>query len=401
MMIKHNIRIRLIHSLEEAEREMEGVGVDIQGIKIMAPRFLYRVIKLENVDNRAANIIKQEMLASGSDAALSRDVFNLNNKKGDVLLMGTIKHYQRLIKKLRMQPFVLPQIADEIENVLVNFDKKTTKLRCRRHELDMDKRTLIMGVLNTTPDSFFNGGSFLNVDQAVKHAEGMVEQGADIIDVGGESTRPFSAPISQEEEWKRVNELIKILLERIDVPISIDTCKPEIAEKALALGVHMVNDVNGLRDKKMAKVVAKYNVPIIIVHMKGTPKTMQKDPKYEDVVAEIIAFFRERIKYAEDNGISKENVIIDPGIGFGKTTEHNLEIIKRLREFKTLGLPICIGTSRKSFIGSILDLDVKDRLEGTLATNAASIINGANIIRIHDVKEGYRAAKMIDAIYDA
>jgi dihydropteroate synthase len=398
-MIKHNIRIRLIDSIEEAEREMEGIGVDIQGIKIMAPKLLYRVIKLENVDNRAAIIIKQEMLASGSDAALSRDAFDLSNKKGDVLLMGTIKHYQRLIKKLRMQPFVLPQIADEIENVLANFDTRIAKLRCRGHELDMDKRTLIMGVLNITPDSFFNGGSFLNVNQAVKHAEDMVEQGADIIDIGGESTRPFSEPISQEEEWKRVNELIKILLERIDVPISIDTCKPEIAEKALALGVHMVNDVNGLRNEEMAKVVAKYNVPIIIVHMKGTPKTMQKNPKYEDVVAEIIAFFRERIEYAEDNGISKENVIIDPGIGFGKTIEHNLEIIKRLKEFKTLGLPICMGTSRKSFIGDILNLAVNDRLEGTLAANAASIINGADIIRIHDVKEGYRAAKMIDAIY--
>jgi dihydropteroate synthase len=193
--------------------------------------------------------------------------------------------------------------------------------------------------------------------------------------------------------------LLKILLERIDVPISIDTCKPEIAERALALGVHMVNDVSGLRDEEMAKVVAKYNVPIIIVHMKGTPKTMQKKPQYEDVVAEIIAFFRERIEYAEDNGISKENIIIDPGIGFGKTTEHNLEIIKRLKEFKTLGLPICIGTSRKSFIGDILNLAVNDRLEGTLAANVASIMNGANIIRIHDVKEGYRAAKMIDAIY--
>lgn len=400
-MTEHNVRIKLIDNLEEAEKEMKKIGVDIQGMEIMAPKLLYRVIKLENVDHRAANIIKQEMLASGSDVALSREVFNLTDKKGDVLLMGTIKHYQRLIKKLRMQPFVLPKIADEIENVLTNFDKRTAKLSCRNYELDMDKRTLIMGILNVTPDSFFNGGSFLNIDHAAKHAEDMVEQGADIIDVGGESTRPFSEPVSQEEEWKRINDLLKILLKRTDVPISIDTRKHEIAEKALALGVHMVNDVSGLRDKEMAKVVAKYNVPIIIMHMKGTPKNMQKDPKYEDVVAEIISFFRKKVKYAEDNGISKENIIIDPGIGFGKTTEHNLEIIRRLREFKTLGLPICIGTSRKSFIGNILNLEVNDRLEGTLAANAVCIMNGADIIRIHDVKEGNKAAKMIDAIYDA
>ena len=392
---KMNIRIRIVGNLNDAQNEIAKIGSDPVGVKIMSPKAVHRTIKIEKIDSWAANIMKQNMLSAGGDVAISRNAL-LGKQKTDALIMGTIKQYESLINKLKMQPFGLKNIADEIEERLTVFErKKYQKLKIGKYSLGIGKRTYIMGILNVTPDSF-SGDGITNIENAVEKAKKMVEEGADIIDVGGESTRPFSKPISELDEWKRVGPVLKKLMKEVDVPVSIDSYKPMIVKKALDSGASIINDISGLRNKEMVKTAAKYDVPVIIMHMKGTPRNMQKKPEYKDVVGEIFSFFEKRIEYAENNGVDK--IIIDPGIGFGKNLEHNLEIIRRLKEFKSLGKPLLVGPSRKSFIGQILDLPAGERLEGTLASAALCINNGADIIRVHDVMECVRVAKIMDAI---
>jgi dihydropteroate synthase len=254
-----------------------------------------------------------------------------------------------------------------------------------------------MGVLNVTPDSFSDGGRFFDFENAVAHGREMVQHGADFIDVGGESTRPGSDPVSENEEKRRVVPVIKRLVEETTVPISIDTYKAAVADAALSAGATIVNDISGLTfDPDMLNVAVRHRASVVIMHVKGTPKTMQENPVYADVVGEISEFLRLQAKKAEEAGV--EQIVIDPGIGFGKRLEHNLELIRRLAEFKSLGYPLLVGPSRKSFIGKLLDLPVDQRLEGTAAAVSACILNGANIVRVHDVKEMKRVASVADAV---
>ena len=257
-----------------------------------------------------------------------------------------------------------------------------------------------MGILNVTPDSFSDGGLFFNEQSAVEQALRMVKEGADIIDVGGESTRPGAKSVSVKEEIKRVVPVIKALARKVKVPISIDTCKAKVADEAVSAGASIINDISGLRfDKEMAKVAAHHKVPVVIMHIQGTPGNMQKNPVYKALIPEIMDCLREGIDIALKAGVSDDMIIIDPGIGFGKTVEHNLEIINRLDEFNGFEKPILLGPSRKSFIGRLLgDLPATDRLEGTAAAIAIGISKGANIIRVHDIKEMSRVAKIADAI---
>ncbi len=270
----------------------------------------------------------------------------------------------------------------------------------RRLQQIVRQRTAVMGILNVTPDSFYDGGRYAQTEAAVRRALQMVEEGADVLDIGGESTRPGSQPVPEEEELRRVLPVIEAVRERTDVPISIDTTKSRVAEQALQAGACMVNDISGLGfDPRMAEVVARHGALCCIMHIQGTPQTMQQNPQYEDVVRDISCYFEERLALAERAGIPRENIWLDPGIGFGKTVEHNLEILRRLREFTAFGLPILIGTSRKSFIGKILgNLPPEERLEGTGATVAIAIMNGANAVRVHDVREMARVARMTDAV---
>ena len=261
----------------------------------------------------------------------------------------------------------------------------------------LSKKPLIMGILNVTPDSFSDGNRFIDVDKAVEHAKQMIKDGADMIDIGGESSRPGSDPVPEEAELKRVKPVIEKLAKETNVPISIDTYKPKVAEECLRSGAGIVNDITGLKNNDMVKIAAEYKAPVIIMHMLGSPKTMQEDISYDNVIDDIKDFFRERIEKAKQAGITQ--IMLDPGIGFGKTTEHNLQILRRLNEFKELDCPILIGTSRKSFIGKILDIDdAKQRVSGTIASNIIAINNGADIIRVHDVKEHKEALKIIEAI---
>jgi dihydropteroate synthase len=257
-----------------------------------------------------------------------------------------------------------------------------------------------MGILNITPDSFSDGGLYFDKSIAVKRAFQMVEEGADIIDIGGESTRPGSEPITIDEELRRTISVIESLANRIKIPMSIDTYKSEVAKRALDAGASMVNDISGLRlDPKMPDIVSEYKVPVVIMHVKGTPRDMQQNPFYEALIPEIMDYLRAGMIIAKQAGISEDMIVIDPGIGFGKTFGHNLQIIHNLQEFTQLRKPVLIGPSRKSFIGKILgNAPVTERFEGTAAAVAISILNGANIIRAHDVKEIVKVAKVADAI---
>jgi len=276
-----------------------------------------------------------------------------------------------------------------------------------KHRLIFGKQTLIMGVLNVTPDSFSDGGKFYAFDEAVAQGERLSAEGADILDIGGESTRPFSEPVSAEDEIRRVVPVIEKLVARTTIPISIDTTKALVAQRALEAGASMINDVSALRlDPGMADLAAAYGVPVILMHMLGTPKTMQVEPFYDDIIAELRAFFEKVIAHAEKKGILKSKIIIDPGIGFGKTVKHNLTLIRRLNEFRGLNVPILIGPSRKAFIRKILKEETQKDIQpdlplveiGTQAAVAASILNGAHMVRVHNVAETQATVKIIDAV---
>lgn len=280
-------------------------------------------------------------------------------------------------------------------------EKKKISSKTRLKDLipENGKRTYVAGILNITPDSFSDGGRFADIDSAVNHALQMARDGADIIDIGGESTRPGADPVTADDELKRVLPVIEKLKNGLNIPISIDTRKSSVAETAIRCGASIINDISGLKgDQKMARVAARYGVPVVVMHMKGHPQTMQDDPRYDDLITEIVKSLKESIDIAKKAGVDEENIIIDPGIGFGKTLEHNIAIIRELGRFKELGRPIMIGLSRKSFIGRILNRDASGRLMGTAAAVALSILNGADIVRVHDVKDIRDVTKITDSI---
>ncbi|MBK5099637.1 MAG: dihydropteroate synthase [Desulfobacteraceae bacterium] len=272
-------------------------------------------------------------------------------------------------------------------------------LRWSDYVLNLDQRTHIMGILNVTPDSFSDGDQYFETEKAIEHALAMARDGADIIDVGGESTRPYSGRVSANQEIDRVIPVIDALRKEITIPISIDTYKSEVALEALNHGASIVNDISALRvDTNMASVAARAGVPVILMHIKGTPENMQVNPTYEDLITEIIGFLKDGIGRSKAAGIREELILVDPGIGFGKTFDHNLMIIKELSRFAALQRPILLGTSNKAFIGHILDKEAHERDTGTMATIAAGVMNGAHIVRVHNVKKALETVRMIDAI---
>ncbi len=273
------------------------------------------------------------------------------------------------------------------------------ELKTRHGRIDFARRTAIMGVLNVTPDSFYDGGRRLETAKAIAHGVAMTVAGADIIDIGGESTRPGAAAVSEAEELSRVLPVIQGLRREASVPISIDTYKCAVARAALDAGADVVNDISALRfDPQMISLVVREQVPVILMHMQGTPRTMQAAPSYTDVVREVRDFLASRIYEVLDAGVSAEAVVIDPGIGFGKTVEHNLQLLRGLAILAALGQPLLVGVSRKTFIGKILDLEPDERLEGSLAATAAAALGGANFVRVHDVAETHKALRVVDAL---
>jgi dihydropteroate synthase len=394
----------------QIRKEMEKIGASTPGVRIMAPKAAFRVMKVEGLNFAAANILKQEMLSRGGEVVTSRDVYSKKESKSDALVMGTPRQYQELIRKLRMQPFKsLRALAGEVEQSLARYGgEELGSLMVGERAFDWGVKTFVMGVVNVTPDSFSGDGLGDDVEAAIAQAERMIEEGADLIDIGGESTRPGSQPVTEEEELRRVIPVVAGVREHTGAVIAIDTYRSRVAEEALGAGASMINDVWGLRmDPQVGEVAARHNVPLALMHNRSRPKDAVQTERlggrylgveYTDLMGDIIRELRESIDLALEAGVEREKIIVDPGVGFGKTVDQNLQLLARMAELKVLGLPILLGASRKSFIGYTLDLPVEERVEGTAAAVAVGIANGADIVRVHDVREMVRVARMTDAI---
>lgn len=396
-----NVRIVVIHDRQDALRQIRATGADEYAAPLMAGKGVFRAVCADGVDNRAANIIKQEMLSLGGEAAVNRAVSGFTKGASRVLIMGTLKQHEGLLTKLSRQPFGLKALATEIAKAFSNYDRTVASSIGTRRPLKLGDGTAVMGILNVTPDSFSDGGSFAGPDAALERAAVMEAQGAAVIDIGGESSRPGAAPVTAKDEIARVMPVVKKLAKRTKLPLSIDTYKPEVARAALDAGVSIVNDITGLRHQKgrMAQVVREYRAGVVIMHMQGEPRTMQRTPRYGDVVEDILTFFTQRLEFALSAGIAPERIVLDPGIGFGKTEAHNLEILRRLGEFKVLGFPLLVGVSRKRFIGSLLGGRApQERCSGSLGAAAWCALQGARIVRVHDVRETVEALKVIAAV---
>lgn len=405
-----NVRVLRLESAAEIRAEMEKIGASPPGIKIMTPKATFRAVKLEGLNFAAANIVKQEMLARQGEVVTSREVYSTQESISDVLILGTLRQYEDLVRKLRLQPFKsLVRMASELEEALSCYAGGELKpLHIGGRLFKWGERTYIMGVVNVTPDSFSGDGLGDDVEMAVAQAERMVEDGADLIDVGGESTRPGSEPVTAEEELRRVLPVVEALSRRGDVPVSIDTYRSEVAIEALEAGASLINDVWGFRmDPQLGSIAARYEVPVVLMHNRSRPKdavqterlgSRYQGVEYDDLMGDILRELRQSIDLALEAGVERHMIIVDPGIGFGKTVEQNLGVMANLSELKVLGRPVLLGPSRKSFVGYTLNLPPEERVEGTAAAVAVGIANGADIVRVHDVKEMARVARMTDAI---
>ncbi|HEY4662750.1 MAG TPA: dihydropteroate synthase [Candidatus Humimicrobiaceae bacterium] len=405
--MKFKIRVLDIKTRPEGLKENKKIGATPAGSRIMIEKIFPISLKIKGINPLGANILKQEMLARGGDVVTSRNtLLEAGSRteikgKSDVIVQGTIKTIESLIDKIKEQPFGLKELSGELKEYLDRLDKigKRKELVIDKKKFNLDEDILIMGILNITPDSFYDGGFYFEKDKALRRIEVMVKEGADIIDVGGMSTRPGSIPVNPDEETKRIIPAIEYIKKNYDILISADTYRSEVARKAIDAGAHIINDISGLSmDPQMVKVIPERDVSVVIMHIKGTPENMQKNPEYENVMDEIYDYLEEKTDMATGSGIKPEKIIIDPGIGFGKTLEHNLEILNKVKELTVLGFPVLIGASRKSFVGGILDLPVEERLEGSIAAAVYSVVNGVNILRVHDVKETIRAVKVAKCI---
>ncbi|GAE01325.1 dihydropteroate synthase [Clostridium botulinum B str. Osaka05] len=380
--------------------ELSKIEVHEGSINIFMNKNSITPLKIFNVLAPAANIIKQELMALGGDCAINKYCVNCKVETSDIILLGTDRQYKKLLPKLKYMTFFrIQEIAVELENYIKNNGVVKTVLKDGR-EINYENLK-VMGIINCTPDSFYEGSRKKSIEEALKTAEKMLKEGAEILDIGGESTRPGSDPIDEEEEIKRVVTVIREIKNKFkDAIISIDTYRANTAKAAIEAGADIVNDISAMKyDENMVKVVKEYNVPVILMHVKGKPKDMQIDPVYKDLMKEIHLYFSERIDYCRIHGITENKIILDPGIGFGKTVEHNLKIMNRIEELKSFNLPVLLAASRKATIGKVLgDLPTEERLEGTIALSCLAVDAGLQMMRVHDVKENTRAIRMLEAV---
>ncbi|MEE8573869.1 MAG: dihydropteroate synthase, partial [Thermodesulfobacteriota bacterium] len=374
--------------------EMERIGVDPAGIRLMTPKHLHYNLMLRSLSSAEANIIKQEILSIGGELAVSKGTVSAEVDRTDALLSGTEAELRYLTSKLSTQPFGLKDISVALTTSLDNTIRAEFTIKGNAKSISVGTTPLIMGILNVTPDSFSDGGKFESPDLAIKKALEMIDEGADIIDIGGESTRPGAPAVSEDEELKRVMPVITGLAGE-DILISVDTRKAGVASRALSEGAWMINDVSAMTaDPEMVTVVRESGAAIALMHMRGVPESMQDNVEYSDLIGEVFDYLAGRVAFAEAEGIDSDAIIIDPGIGFGKSSAGNFEIINRLSEFSAIGRPVLIGPSRKSFLGGA----TPDRLTGTTAALTASVMNGARLLRVHDVREAKEAARVVRLI---
>ncbi|HPE19816.1 MAG TPA: dihydropteroate synthase [Candidatus Mcinerneyibacteriales bacterium] len=390
-------RMRCLYPSEgDFLNELKRIGVDPYALEIFEKKREVRLIKIEGCRIEAANIIKQDALSVGADAVLPRSAISGKPEKTDIILMGTLRNLEKLSRKLEQQPFGLKQIA----RALLHPDTPPAFFRARGKEIGLST-PLVMGILNVTPDSFYDGGHHTDEVALKNRIRQLIEEGADLIDIGGESTRPGSREVSPSEEWERIERPLALIREKApEIPVSVDTRKSYVARKALENGADIINDVSALsHDPEMAPTAASFKAAVILMHMKGTPDTMQENPCYEDVTGEVYAYLAGRTEEARKSGIAADSLLIDPGIGFGKRLEDNTALLRRLREFKSLPYPLVMGLSRKSFLGTLTGRPPAGRLWGTVAAHAVALGNGADILRVHDVAAARDAVRVIRGIY--
>lgn len=373
-----------IGNIENKKSLLESLGVDSGGVSIMANKMELIFLYIKDIKAPAANILKQDALSIGADLAVPNGVIMCDKEYYDAILIGTKKHMKILSKKELSQPFGLKSIAKELDNIL-NRPKYSRK---------------IMGIINANSDSFFADSRFIE-DEAIDKINTLMEQGVDIVDIGAVSSRPNAKLVTVEDEFNRVKYICDIIKDKRlfdKVDFSIDSYSPRVIEYALNSGFKIVNDITGAIDNEVIKLVVKHNAKLVIMHMQGTPQTMQDNPEYSDVTEEVSKFFINQIEKCNSMGLDSKNIILDVGIGFGKTLEHNLTLIKNLNHFTSFGCEVLIGASRKSMIDQIYPSSVEDRLAGTLMIHMKAIENGASVIRCHDVKEHKQALSIYERL---
>ncbi|HTT73900.1 MAG TPA: dihydropteroate synthase [Thermoplasmata archaeon] len=396
---RFDARVLEARTLSEIARELEATASDPEGVGIMTRKGRVFLVRLDRVSLKASPILKQELLSVGGDAAHARGIADHSIAEGPVVLIATWGQYQRLLPKLRRQPFRLRALADEVDRALRAYTRSGPRTVPGAHRsLTVGDRPRVMGVVNVTPDSFFEGSRALEPAAAVARALELAAAGADAIDVGGESTRPGATPVSADAEWARVAPVLGGLADRLAVPISIDTRHPEVAARAIAAGADLVNDVGGLRDEAMRRVVARSGAAAVAMHIRGDPATMQHDLVYGDLRGEVFGALADATQRAIADGIPADRLLVDPGIGFGKSAEQSLELLLHVGELKSLGYPVLVGASRKSFLGALGGGEAPaDRLEAGIAAAVLAAERGADLVRTHDVAATVRALAVVAA----
>jgi dihydropteroate synthase len=386
---------------ESAYSELADIGFSLDYLNIAVDKYRYNLIKIHDIKSPAANILKQTALSKGADLGVSTKVVNCKVDTSDTILTATDKQLRLIIDSLNIQPYGLNILAKELQELLDNKYKNPSVLQIKKKDFCWGEKTYIMGVLNITPDSFSDPGKNLNLNDAMASARDMIDNGVDIIDVGAESTRPGAKEVDAEIQIERITPVLKELVKQFpDIPFSVDTRNHRVADKAIEIGASLINDVSGLMfDKELVRVVAATKVPIILMHSKDIPERMQEEASYENLMDELSESLLESVQVAREAGIEDNKIILDPGIGFGKKLYHNLEIIKRILEIKSLGYPLLVGASRKAFIGKILDnADVESREEGLAAINTYLINHKVDMLRVHNVKYHSKVIRMADKI---
>ena len=392
-------RVLEAETLAEIAREIERTESDPEGVGIMTRKGRIYPIRLSGVSLKAAPLLKQELLSVGGDAAHARGVADHSVESSPVVLLATWGQYRRLIPKLKRQPFRLKELADEVDRALRAYVGRGARaVRGAHRSLPVGDRPRVMGIVNVTPDSFSDGGNFLDPARAISAAEAMVTEGADLIDIGGESTRPRSIEVPPDVEWERIRPVLEGLRGRLSIPISVDTRHALVAERAIEAGADFVNDVEGLRSEAMRATVARTGAGVVVMHMRGTPATMQDHLEYADVRAEVFRALADATDEARRDGIAADRILVDPGLGFGKSAEQSLDLLVHAGEFRCLGYPVVIGASRKSFLGAVLDnAGPLERFEAGLAAAVIAAERGVALVRTHDVRPTVLALRLVAA----
>ncbi len=373
----------------ELQQELRSLSVDESCVEIFLDKFDSFLLKIVGLRTPAANILKQTALSNGADVAVHRDVITGKVELSDALFMGTKRQLRRTSLAMSGQPFGLAQFEKGVAKLLANLDSAPRQLQLPQGTLSFN-RPVVMGVLNVTPDSFSDGGLYLEAGDAKSRIDSMIAQGADILDIGAESTRPGAMPCPAAEQLERLGPVFARLEEK-KCMWSIDTTSPEVARAALARGASVINDISGGRSPELWNLANEFGAAYILMHSKGEPETMQVDPHYDDFNAELYEFFSVKLSEIGQKSPGLKRIILDPGIGFGKRVSDNSAALRRLSELKAFGYPLLVGASRKSFLGKLLGLEVADRLEASLAAAVIAFLGGAQILRVHDVKETRRA----------